>query len=165
MTIALRLLHIICGVLWVGAVGMMVMFIMPAAGRTGAAGGQFMQHLVNKSKVTVYMPMLGLLTVLAGFGLYYQNIRASSGAFARSTMGMTYGFGAATAILALIVGGALTGSAATKIGKISAAAAGSPTPAQTAEIAALQARMRLGARIAFLCLLITTITMAIARYL
>ena len=30
MTIALRLLHIVCGVLWVGALGLMVMFIMLA---------------------------------------------------------------------------------------------------------------------------------------
>jgi hypothetical protein len=168
MTIVLRLLHIICGVLWVGGLGLMVMFIMPAVGRTGAAGGQVMQDLVKVSKVTVYMPVLGLVTVLAGMGLYYHDIHASNGEFARSTMGMTYGIGAAAAILGLIIGGVMTGGSAGKIAKISASAAsagGPPSAAQMAEIGALQARMRLGARISFTLLLITTITMAVARYL
>jgi hypothetical protein len=165
MTIALRLLHIIAGVLWVGALGLMVMFIMPAVGRTGAAGGQFMQHMVKNTKLTTYMPMLGLVTVLAGAGLYYHNIRLSNGEFARSTMGMVYGIGAVAAILGLIIGGAMTGGSANKIGKISAAAGGSPSPEQAAQIAALQVRMRTGARVTFALLLITTITMAVARYL
>jgi hypothetical protein len=165
MTIVLRLLHIICGVLWVGAVGMMVMFIMPAVGRTGATGGQFMQHLVKHTKFTVYMPILGVITVLAGFGLYYHDMRVSDGTFARSTMGMTYGLGAVSAILALVVGGAVSGSAANKLQKIAGEAAGSPSPAQAAEMAALQARMVTGARLAFAFLLITTIAMAVARYM
>src|SRR4051812_37716656 len=137
MTIVLRLLHIVCGVLWVGGLGLMVMFIMPSVGRTGAAGGQFMQHMVGKTKLTTFMPTLGFITVLAGMGLYYQNIRLSNGTFGKSTAGMTYGLGAAAAILALIIGGAMTGRAAGKLGKISAAAAaagGPPSATQMAEI-------------------------------
>jgi hypothetical protein len=168
MTIVLRLLHITFGVLWVGAMGLMVMYVMPAIGKAGPAGGQVMQHLMGKGKVTTYMPILGIVTVLAGFTLYYRDMHASNGTFAGSRMGMTYGIGGVSAVLALIVGGAMTGASGTKMMKISAevaAGGGRPTPEQAAQMGALQARMKLGARITFLLMLITTITMAVARYI
>src|SRR4051812_3626947 len=82
MTIALRLLHIIGGLLWVGGLGFGVMFLLPAVRATGSAGGQFMNHLVTKTKFVMYMPVVGLLTVLAGFGLYWHDNSISSGSFA-----------------------------------------------------------------------------------
>jgi hypothetical protein len=165
MTIVLRLLHIICGVLWVGALGLMTMFLMPAIGRTGPIGGQFMQHLVNKTKLTAYMPVLAIITVLAGFGLYYIDMRASAGSFGRSAMGMAYGIGGAAAVVGFLVGGIMTGGSAGKIGKITATLSGPPSPEQAAEIAKLQGRMKTGARISFALLLFTTAAMAVARYL
>lgn len=168
MTMVLRLLHIICGVLWVGGAGVMVMFILPAVGATGPAGGQFMQHVVTKTKLTVYLPILGVITVLAGFGLYYHDMSISGGGFGSSRSGMVYGIGGALALVALILGGAMTGSAAGGIQKITnavAASGGPPTAEQTQQLIALRGRMALGARIAFLLVLITTICMAVARYL
>src|SRR5947208_2025225 len=109
MTIVLRLLHIIFGVLWVGGIGMLMMFIMPAVGATGAVGGQFMQHLITNSKIPVYLPVLGIITVLSGFALYWNDASMSGGSFASSRAGMTYGLGGAAATLALIIGGIMTG--------------------------------------------------------
>ena len=109
MTIVLRLLHIICGVLWVGGVGVLVMFIMPAISATGPIGGQFMQHVAKNTKISVFFPMLGVLTVLSGLGLFWHNQSVSSGTFASSRPGMAYSLGAASAILALIIGGIAAG--------------------------------------------------------
>jgi hypothetical protein len=165
MTIVLRLLHIICGVLWVGALGLLVMFIMPAVGRSGPAGGQFMQYLMSKTKVTTFMPILALVTVLAGIGLFVIDSRGSNGTFARSAMGMTYSIGGLAAVIGFITGGIMTGGSANKIAKISSSITGAPSPEQASEIAALQARMRTGARISFALLLFTTAAMAVARYM
>jgi hypothetical protein len=167
MTIVLRLLHIIMGVLWVGGIGLLVMFIMPAVGRTGPTGGQFMQHLIRNTKMTAYLPTLGVVTVLSGFGLFWRDMRMSDGAFAASRSGMTYSIGGLAAVITLFVGGIMTGGSAAKIGKIMAeagAAGGPPTPEQSQRIAALQARMRLGGRLSFALLLVTVVTMAIGRY-
>ena len=149
MTIVLRLLHIIGGLLWVGGLGF-VMFLIPAVRKTGPAGGQFMQHLVSKTTFPIYMPIVGLVTTLAGFALYWRDMTVSNGSFGASRMGMTYGIGGAAALVALIVGGVMTGGSAGKLAKISqaaAAAGGPPSAEQMQRIGAMQARMNLGARI------------------
>jgi hypothetical protein len=99
-TILFRLIHIICGVMWVGGIGVIAMFVMPSVAATGPAGGQFMQHVVKNTRLTTYLPALGVVTVLSGFGLFWRNTSISSGAFASSRPGMTYSLGAVFAIAA-----------------------------------------------------------------
>ena len=80
---------------------------------------------------------------------------------------MTYGLGAITAILTLVVGATIMGPTSNKMAKLmnEIAAQGSPpNPQQQKMIAHCQARLGLGARLASIFLAITVITMAIGRY-
>ena len=91
----------------------------------------------------------------------------SNGAFARSHAGMTYGIGATAAIATLVVGFTMITPAANRLGALGAAiqaGGGPPTSEQQADMARLQARMTLGSRLAASLLLLTVITMAVARY-
>jgi hypothetical protein len=167
-TILFRLLHIVFGVLWVGGLGLLVMFILPAVGALGPVGGQFMQHIIKNTKLTTFMPAIGGVTVVSGFWLYWHDMSVSGGTFGASRQGMTLGLGGLLGTVALIVGGIMTGGSAGKIAKISSAAAaagGPPSAEQMAQIGVLQARMRLGARISFALLLLAVVAMAVARYL
>jgi hypothetical protein len=110
---------------------------------------------------------IAIVTVLSGIWLYMKDVSMSNGAFARSHAGRTYGIGAAAAIATLVVGFTMITPTANRLGALGAAiqaAGGPPTAEQQAEMARLQARMTLGSRLAASLLLVTVITMAIARY-
>jgi uncharacterized membrane protein len=168
LVILLRLLHIILGVLWVGGIGLLTWFIIPAVGMAGPSGGQFMQTLTVRTKLVRYMPAIGGLTVLAGFALFWRDMSVSGGSFAQTRAGMTFSIGGLAALIALIVGGIMMGRSAKELGEIGTrvSQAGSPpSPEQAQRIGALQARMKSGASIVLTLLLIATATMAVARYL
>ena len=64
------------------AIKTMIVRGAPAIGATGSVGGQFMQHVAKNTKISVFMPALGGLTVLSGIGLFWNDQAASSGTFA-----------------------------------------------------------------------------------
>jgi hypothetical protein len=168
LVIVLRLFHVISAVLWFGGLTMLVMFIVPTVDASGPIGQQFMQQLMRHTKVAVYMPIVAVLTVLSGLGLYWRDSSISAGAFASSVPGMTYGTGGLAGIIALIVGLAMIGRPIGEMGRISAAigkAGGPPSSEQAQRIATLRARMATGNKIAWALLLVAVTAMAIARYL
>lgn len=167
MMLALRLIHVLAGVFWAGAVFFVVSFLMPSMRDAGPAAGAVSRQLMDVRKYPIKVLILAFLTVLSGFALYYLNIKTSAGAFARSRAGMVYGLGGVAGILTLIVGMAMLAPAGNRLSAIGAAihkSGGPPTPEQQAEMATLQAKMNLGSRIAASLLFVVVVTMAIARY-
>jgi hypothetical protein len=168
LVIVLRLFHVINAVLWFGGLTLLVMFIVPAIDASGPIGQQFMQQLMRHTKVAVYMPVVGLLTVLSGAGLFWRNSSISAGAFASSVPGMTYGTGGLAAIVALVLGIIMIGRSAGEMGRIGAAigkSGGPPSSEQTQRMAVLRARMGTGNKIVWALLLVAVTAMAVARYL
>lgn len=168
LVIVLRLFHVISAVLWFGGLTMLVMFIVPAIDASGPIGQQFMQQLMRHTKVAVYMPVVGLLTVLSGLSLYWRNSSISAGAFASSIPGMTYGTGGLAGIIGLIVGIIMIGRSVGEMGRIGAAigqSGGPPSSAQGQRMAILRARIETGNKIVWALLLVAVTAMAIARYL
>ena len=168
MMIVLRLLHILLGVFWAGAAFFTGMFLVPSVRAAGPAGGPVMKQLMEVRKFPMYAMLFGLVTVITGLWMYFHDNSVSGGSFAKSHAGMTYGLGAITAILTLIVGFVIMAPTANKMAKLGAqlaAQGGPPSPEQQAAIAHLQGRLALGARLASSFLGITVITMAIGRYL
>ncbi|NJC95261.1 MAG: hypothetical protein FIB03_02810, partial [Anaerolineae bacterium] len=55
LTLALRLIHIIGGVFWVGSALLMNFFIGPTLRATGDAGRQFAGHFMARTKFTSVM--------------------------------------------------------------------------------------------------------------
>ena len=167
MLIIFRLIHILLGVFWVGAAIFNAAFLIPAVRALGPAGGPVMQEVAQKRKFPVYMLGAGVLTVLSGFGLYWHDSAGFSNGFMRSAGGMTFGIGGVLALIAVLIGIFVVTPAAiqaSKLGGAIAAAGKPPTPEQTAEMRRLQGRLGMASTLATGLVTLTTIAMAVARY-
>jgi hypothetical protein len=162
----LRLVHILAGIFWVGTMFLVAGFLVPTVRETGREGGRFMQHLMQRRRLQVFLGLAMLLTILSGVIMYARFAAATHGAWAATRPGIGYGVGALSAVLAAAIGGAIGSSAGRRMLAVGqAVGASGPTPEQQAEMARLQARMSLGARLAAGLLVVAAGAMAIARYL
>ena len=167
ITLVLRLLHIVSGVFWAGAVFLMVGFVFPSVRDAGPGGAPFMQQ-IQRRRLPVSMNPAAGLTMLSGLILYGRAIAMTDGAWARTNSAMIFGIGGVATIVAAIIGGAFVSRSGVRLGKLGEAiqAAGRPPSAeQAAEMAALQAKMGKGMRVVASLLLVAVIAMATARYL
>lgn len=167
MLILLRLTHVLFGVFWAGTAMFNAIFLIPTVRALGPAGGKVMQEIAAKRKLPVYFLVAGILTVLSGFALFWHDSAGFSNGFMRSAGGMTFGAGGVFALIAVLVGIFVVTPAAMRLTKLGAAiAAGGkpPTPEQAAEVQGLQIRLGMMAMLAAGLLTITTICMAVARY-
>jgi uncharacterized membrane protein len=165
--ILLRIVHIVGGVFWAGAIFVTTLFLLPAVGATGPAGAQFMRHLMLVRKFSVFVAGSAIVTILAGLALYWRMMSLTGGAFARSHTGMIYGIGGASAMLALIPGIAITARLSgqlTKLGQSIEAAGRAPTADEAATMERLRSRLTGGAHAAAALVGIALLAMAIARY-
>jgi uncharacterized membrane protein len=162
LLLTLRVVHILAGVFWVGGVFIAGLFILPAARAVGPAGIPMIQHIMLRRKLSVYLPISAMLTVIAGAILYWRDMSLTGGAWRRSPMGMGMTFGAATAIIAVILG---MGIAAPAAKKLSGAGAPGAPPLSDEERIRLGKRAALGSTASMAFLLAATVAMAIARYL
>jgi hypothetical protein len=162
LTIVLRLIHILGGIFWVGAMILLAGFLIPTVRATGREGGRFMQTLMQQQRLQFYLG----LAALSGVTMYARLAAATHGAWAGSRPGIAYGVGAAAAILAAAAGGGISGSAGRKMLALGQAiGTAAPSAEQQAELGRLQGRMALGARVAAGLLVIAASAMAVGRYL
>lgn len=166
--IVLRLIHIVCGVFWGGAVMSVAWFLFPAQRAIGQPGMLFMRELMMNRKFRSYVIGAAVLTILSGLTMYIRLSMVANGEWARSRTAMVLGIGAVAGIIAAGIGTGVTGRIGKKMlalgGEIQASG-GPPTDAQKAEMDALQGRMQSAFRIVAVLLLIAIATMASARYL
>jgi uncharacterized membrane protein len=165
-TILLRLIHILAGIFWVGAVFFVAGFLVPTVRETGREGGRFMQHLAQRRRLPVFLGIAASLTVLSGLFMYGRLVSSTHGQWARSGPGIGYGIGGLAALLGGIAGGAISGRAARRMAAIGqAAGAAGPSAEQQAEMGRLQSRIAVGSRITAGLLAVAAGAMAVARYL
>lgn len=158
-----RLLHIFFGVLWVGGVVLIALFVQPTVRAIGPAGGQFMGHLLTKTRIAAYFPAVAGLNVVAGLFLFWRNT-SSGGHWAATRSGMTISVGALAAIIAFAIGGAMIGKSMGEIAKILRASGGPPQGEAATRLAAYQARIQSGTKIVLPLLIIAVIAMSVGRY-
>ena len=164
LMIGLRLLHVVGGLFWVGAMTVMAFFLFPAAAAVGPDGGRVVQQVMDGQKMGIWMGIAGGLTVLSGITLFARFTSATHGAWARTHAGMGYSIGALSALLGMGIGLGLGMRSMAKLQKIAAEAAGSPSPAQAAEMQRLQARAATASKVTAVLLLIAAAAMGTARY-
>ena len=165
--IALRLLHIISGSLWVGAVFYQAVFLAPSMRRAGPSGRTILQELMRR-RLHLYLASLPGLVLLSGLTMFILASMKSGGAFARSPMGVAISAGAVFAIIGGVIGGAVSGRSAAALntlGTAVASAGSNPTADQGQEILRLQTKLESSNKIVATLLLIATALMAMARYL
>jgi hypothetical protein len=162
----LRLIHVLSGVIWVGGVFFVSIYLMPTIRVLGPAGAPVMQHLAQVKKIQLFFMAMAFATILTGLAAFYHN-SAGDTEWMRSGPGRTFSFGALFAIVALIHGATVNSPTARKIGMLGMAfqAAKGPPPAdQVAEMQRLQDKLYFHAQVSISLLLLAALAMGLARY-
>jgi hypothetical protein len=166
--IVLRFIHVLSGVFWAGSVFFVAAFLIPGLRASGPSGGHVMQQVIGKLRYPTAAGTAGLLTILSGAGMYWRNVSLSSGGWATSVPGLTYGFGALAAITAIIIFARIiapTGEQLLQLAGSIQSSGGPPSVEQATRLAQLQGRLAFASRLGASSLAVTVICMAIARYL
>ncbi|MEO7996419.1 MAG: hypothetical protein ABI852_03180 [Gemmatimonadaceae bacterium] len=165
---ALRLIHILGGIAWVGAAFFVAGYLLPAARTVGPDAAPLMREINEGRKLHVYMSFMSVFTLLSGFALAWRDAGPLGFRWFEQGSGLVYGIGAIAAITASVLGGAFIGPSAKKIGAITGQAnreQREPTPAEIATQRGLADRMFFGVRMAAGLVLIASAAMAFARYM
>jgi uncharacterized membrane protein len=168
LMLVFRLLHISAGVAWAGSVFLFVVLIQPSAAAIGPASGPFMMELLGRRKLVAWLLSLGGVTVVAGLYLYWRDANGLDGlgAFVDTRYGLVLTIGAVSAIVAYLIGWFGTRPAARRLLDLAgqAASSGGPTPAVAQEIAQIQGRLKMLARVGLVFIALAVFAMASARY-
>lgn len=164
LKLALRLIHIIGGVFWVGGALTMNFFIGPTLRATGDAGKQFAAHLLSRTRFSSVIMGSAYATVLAGFWLYGIDSDWFSSTWQASGAGIGFGIGAAFALVGL-VSGIMNRNNIRKLARLGAQIQGKPTPEQISAMSAVQKQQGWVMPANTYSLLLAVFFMAIARYI
>lgn len=167
--IVFRIVHILAGVVWVGGLTMLVLYIQPSAKSLGPAGGPFVMELLARRKLPIFLLAAGAVTIVAGGFLYWRDWQAvgSLGDWVDTRFGLTLTVGAGAAVAGWLVG--LFGVKPTVdrmlgLAKELASSGGPPPPERAAELQALQLRSRRLAIVVLALLVASVLLMSTARY-
>jgi uncharacterized membrane protein len=165
--IFLRLVHILGGIFWAGGAIITAGFILPTVRAIGPEGSRFMQRFAGPSRFAFFMSLAAPLTTLAGLVLYWKD----SGfriEWIVTRAGLGYTVGGLAGIAALVLGLAVMSPTTTRVealGKEMQAGGRPPTPAQLAQMQALQEGLRASGIWGAILLIIAVVAMSVARYL
>jgi len=166
LIVALRLVHVVSGALWVGFVMFTVFYLVPSVQEAGPDGGKVMAAMQRRGVMAV-TPMLALATLLSGLWLYWRVSGGFQSGFMRSGTGMTFGLGAAAAIVAYAIGMIVMRPAMLRAAALMqdvGALAPGERERRVAESGRLRKRGADAGRAVALLLLVAVSAMAVARY-
>lgn len=168
LVIVLRLVHVVCGAVWVGMVTFATFFLQPAVQEVGPDGGKVMGAIQRRGLMTV-VPLLAVATLVSGLWLYLRAAAGQHAVYARSPMGMAFGLGGLAAIVAFIIGMAVLRPSMLKAAALGQSL-GPSTGAEErqrlmAEAQRLRARAATAGRATAYLLFLSVAAMAVARYL
>ena len=167
--VILRLVHIVTGVIWVGSLFVVVVFVQPSAAALGPAGAPFMSELRRRRFVDVVF-IDALFTIAAGSFLYWHDWHTypSFGDWIGSNFGAALTVGALLAISAIVIAGLVTRptiGGLVALGTQVAESDATPTPDVAARIGVLQRRLVVAERVSFALAVLAVAAMASARYI
>jgi len=164
----LRVVHIVCGVYWAGALLFVATFLEPSMRAAGPDGAKVMSAMMQRRFLDV-MPVIALLTILTGVDLYRRASGGFNPAWIHTGYGMSMTLGALAAIVAFTIGVGVMRPAAKRVSRLAPAAqqlpAGPDRDATLAEVQRLRGRMAVTGRWVASLLGLAVIGMAAARYL
>lgn len=165
--LALRLIHIVCGVIWVGGVLFIAWFLIPTIRGVGPSGGAIMSHMVQVRRLPLVMMAVAILTVLSGLALYWRDSAGFHGAWMQTGTGIVFSLGALLGLPSVAVGMAVNSPVSRRLGVLAAAAqakGGPPSAEEAAEMQRLQTRLASASNLVAVLLVLATAAMAVARY-
>jgi uncharacterized membrane protein len=163
LVIALRIVHILGGVFWVGSAIFNTLFLGPAVGATAEAGQKVVAHLVTKARLTTMISAAAGITVLAGGALYWIDSQGLTSLWTRSGPGTGFGLGALFALVGLVFG-SIVGRDMSTLVSVASQISGKPTPEQLGKIQAAQRQLAYAGPATTITLLLALVCMATARY-
>ncbi len=159
-----RLVHIVTGVYWVGAVLFIAFFLAPSAGAIGPQSGPVMRELMRRKYFEI-TAAIATLTILSGLYLIWIDSAHLDPAWFRTPFGQTISLGMACAIVAYVVAILMTRPTLYRLSAVAGQMAqGAPTPPMITERDVLQARLKRLSAATALLLLLAASAMAVARY-
>lgn len=165
--LTLRVVHVLLAATWVGAVGFMVFFVLPALKATGPAAGPMMGAIARRG-LNAFMGTLGGITVLTGFYLYWRFTGGFDPALSATRAAMVFGTGGIAGLLSTIIGGAVVGRSTKRMEELGAKAMALPEGSERSKLMneanAARDRGIAGARIVFVLQIIAVICMAVGHY-
>jgi len=165
--LALRVLHVVAGVLWAGAAIVYLTYVKPAVQLIGPAGPMFMQAFVVRRKYPRFMQVSSILCVVAGVIMFWYSSGGLSASWLTSGPGIGFTIGSVAGLLSFFLGALFIGPRGGRIGKLGqeiAAAGGPPSAAQAEEMHRLETEIARYENVEFVLLAISLLTMATARY-
>ena len=146
----------------------MYVFLAPTLAPLGPAAGQVMAGLAKRRLMTI-LPIAAILTLLPGLRLMWIASAGFSSAYFATPVGQTYSAAGGLAIVAFVVGMAVSRPAAMRAGAIGAQMASAPDDAARSRLAAemegARRRGTIGGMIVLILLTLASAGMATARYL
>lgn len=165
--IVLRLLHIVTGILWGGALVFMTFYLMPAVRDAGPAGGAVMAGLMKRRLMTV-LPLVALVTIASGLALVWLASGGNLAGYVQSPSGKLFTSSGGLAILAFAIGVTVSRPAGMEVGRLAARLPQVSDPAErellAGRMALLQRRNLQASRAVSALVLLAAMGMAVARY-
>ncbi len=159
LIIALRLIHILAGVFWVGSALMMTFYVGPTVAATADAGQKFMQHFMGRTNIQKMMMASAGSSLLAGIFLFTDKPPE----WHTSSAGIGFGIGALFAIIGFVLG-IFIGRSTRAMSELGAQIKGQPTPQQLAQLQTLQKRQASLSTVNAAALIVAVAFMSTARY-
>jgi hypothetical protein len=167
LPVVLRIVHVLGAIYWAGTIFFFVTYLEPSLRSLGPDGGKVMAKLFERGYLTV-LPIIALLTIIAGFWLLWIVSAGFDSAWMGSRLGISLSTGGALATIAFLVGLFVMRPAAVRIWAIMRempSLSEEQRNARMNEMASLRARTSMAARAIFVLLLATALLMAVARYI
>jgi hypothetical protein len=165
MFLTLRIVHIVMGVFWAGTMFFIVSYLMPSMVAAGPGAGPVSAELA-KRKLFQRLPIIAVLTIVTGYWMYGLRMQGLSGPPPRELM--VLGVGGIAGLLALIIGFVFVRPNQERSMTLGQEAgslpAGAEKDAKMAQIAIHRGKAVMGGRIVATLILVTVVTMAIARH-
>ena len=166
LLLAVRTLHILVAALWVGAIFLMTVFVVPALRDAGAAGGSFMVAL-HRRGLHVFMASSAGLTVLSGLWLYWVFTAGFNHDAMLTRGGLAFGIGGLCGLLAAIIGGSVVGRGFKSMVEMNERTAALPEAERAAhlqQIAGLRQRTGNAAKVVLVLVIAALLLMAVGHY-
>jgi uncharacterized membrane protein len=166
LLILLRMVHVVGGVFWAGAILFVAHFLEPAVRDVHPDGGKVMLALQKRRYLDV-MPVVALLTLVSGFWLYHRTFGRFHPGPGASGPELWLASGGLAALAGFVVGVSLMRPSAMRIGQLAGEMAQAPPERKEAigaEMARLRGRMRVAGRVVAALLGVAILCMAIGRY-
>jgi uncharacterized membrane protein len=168
LLIVARLLHVLLGVFWVGAMTSHTIFLGPAVAEAGPDGAKVMGGIIRRRFMDV-MPVVALVTIVSGVWLYWKISGGFNHHWMRTPTGLAYGIGGLLAIVTYGIGLVLVRTAMKRLGQLGPRAAqetdAPKRQAMMGEVASLRRRTTTTGWVLAVLLGLATALMAVARYL